>query len=148
MTTGTATARRMNGVRGFSLIELLIVVSLLGILAAIVIPRFSDASTQARAVSVSRQLQILRQTIERYRIVHDGTVPPGVAGGTGWDELLADGFLMTPPANPLRASAHGVAAGPANPGEASGAAVSDGWYWNTAQARLYAIDDAGTVLAE
>ena len=38
----------MRAKSGFTLVEVLIVVVILGILAAVVIPQFSDASTEAK----------------------------------------------------------------------------------------------------
>ncbi|MHC5165655.1 MAG: type IV pilin protein [Planctomycetota bacterium] len=38
----------MRNKKGFTLVEILIVVVILGILAAIVIPQFTDASTQSK----------------------------------------------------------------------------------------------------
>ena len=54
--------------RAFTLIEILIVVVILGILAAIVIPQFTDASQQAMESSVVTQLQTLRSQIELHNI--------------------------------------------------------------------------------
>ena len=50
--------RRNN--KGFTLVEILIVVIILGILAAIVIPQFTNASNDARNNSVASTLQTLR----------------------------------------------------------------------------------------
>lgn len=54
--------------RGFTLIEILIVVVILGILAAIVIPQFTNASQDAQVSAVKSQLQTIRSQIELYRV--------------------------------------------------------------------------------
>ena len=61
--------------RGFTLVELLIVVVILGILAAIVVPQFSDASTDARFSSLYTNLSTMRGQIELYRLQHNGSYP-------------------------------------------------------------------------
>ena len=58
-------ARRRSG---FTLIEILIVVVILGILAAIVIPQFTNASQDAQVSAVKSQLQTIRSQVELYRI--------------------------------------------------------------------------------
>jgi len=65
--------------RGFTLVEILIVVIILGILAAIVIPQFTNASNDARNNSVSSTLQTMRSQIELFKIQHADT-PPVAAG--------------------------------------------------------------------
>ena len=62
--------------RGFSLVELMIVVAVLGILAAIVVPQFQQHATQAREAVAKDNLRILRGAIELYTARHGG-VPPG-----------------------------------------------------------------------
>jgi prepilin-type N-terminal cleavage/methylation domain-containing protein len=46
--------------KGFTLVEILIVVIILGILAAIVIPQFTQASTEARLSNLKTNLQTVR----------------------------------------------------------------------------------------
>jgi len=59
----------------FTLVELLIVVIILGILAAVVIPQFSDASQDARYSSLQTNLATMRGQIELYRLQHNGQLP-------------------------------------------------------------------------
>jgi general secretion pathway protein G len=61
--------------RAFTLVELLIVVIILGILAAVVIPQFSDASTDARLASLTTNLQTIRGQVDLYRLQHNGVYP-------------------------------------------------------------------------
>ncbi len=61
--------------KGFTLVEILIVVVILGILAAIVIPQFTSASEAAKASSMVTQLQTLRSQFELYQIQHNGDYP-------------------------------------------------------------------------
>jgi len=63
---------------GFTLVEILIVVVILGILAAIVIPQFTEASTEAKLSSLCTDLQTQRSQIELYKIQHND-VPPSFA---------------------------------------------------------------------
>lgn len=60
---------------GFTLVEILIVIVVLGILAAIVVPQFSDASTDAKTSSLVSNLQTIRSQIQMYKIQHSGTLP-------------------------------------------------------------------------
>ncbi|MCH8343782.1 MAG: prepilin-type N-terminal cleavage/methylation domain-containing protein [Planctomycetes bacterium] len=136
--------------RAFTLIEILIVVVILGILAAIVIPQFTDASQQAMEASVVTQLQTIRSQIE----LHDVQWPmrsykdfpplladfwnPLVIG----DPLDADyngNYLQSPPTNPLQNS-DTVAAAPA---------ADVGWVWADANGwgvGLYAVNELGAYL--
>ena len=66
---------------GFTLVEILIVVVILGILAAIVIPQFTEASTEAKFSSLCTDLQTLRSQIELYKVQHND-VPPTFANFT------------------------------------------------------------------
>ena len=62
--------------KGFTLVEILIVVIILGILAAIVIPQFSQASTEARVSSLKTNLQTIRSQLELSQITYMDEDPP------------------------------------------------------------------------
>ncbi len=64
---------------GFTLVELLIVVIILAILAAIVIPQFSGATVDAQESSLNSNLNGLRSAIELYKVQHNGQYPGAVA---------------------------------------------------------------------
>ena len=66
---------------GFTLVEILIVVIILGILAAIVIPQFTEASNDARVSAMISDLQTVRSQVELYKVQHLDN-PPGTVSGT------------------------------------------------------------------
>ncbi|MHB9071131.1 MAG: prepilin-type N-terminal cleavage/methylation domain-containing protein [Sedimentisphaerales bacterium] len=60
----------------FTLVEVLIVVAILGILAAIVVPLYEDNQQKAKESAAKENLRVLRNAIELYAAQHKG-VPPG-----------------------------------------------------------------------
>src|SRR5205823_8220667 len=78
--SSTMYAIRRARTSGFTLVEILIVVIILGILAAIVIPQFTNASQDARKSSLVSQLQTIRSQVELYKLQHGDTLPALVGG--------------------------------------------------------------------
>jgi prepilin-type N-terminal cleavage/methylation domain-containing protein len=70
----------MRKVKAFTLVEILIVVLLLGILAAIVIPAIAGSSTAAKESALATDLQLLRTFILVYKSQHL-EVSPGYPNG-------------------------------------------------------------------
>src|SRR5881392_1027324 len=84
-----AMARNRTHKGGFTLVEILIVVIILGILAAIVIPQFTSASQDARKNSLTSQLQTLRSQLELYKLQHLDQLPTNLIASTpAWDQLV------------------------------------------------------------
>ena len=126
---------------GFTLIEILIVVVILGILAAIVIPQFTDAAAEASRSNLQTQLQTLRSQIELYNVQNpaDAYDLDTTVDGTFWAPLIEDNYLMTWPKNPLQNNSTTVA-------DAPGDGV--GWVWSMIGTdawtlNIYTVDEDG-----
>lgn len=118
----------------FTLIEILVVVVILGILAAVVIPQFTHASSDASSSSLRAQLHAIRSQVELYRVRHQGVLPPlGLTNNvTDWDPLVAPvdepAYLQGAPYNPFTGSA----------GIGDGEATDIGWVWDDGTGLIFA----------
>ncbi len=121
--------------QGFTLVEILIVVVILGILAAIVVPQFTNASQEALKSSLRTQLQTVSSQIELYRVQNAGQLPHqgGVdfLGAThdGWGIMVEQNFLKSPPSNGYVQS-RVVADGEGDPTALQGDGAP-GWHYDT-----------------
>ena len=143
---------------GFTLVEILIVVVILGILAAIVIPQFSQASTEAREASCRADLQTVRSQIELYKIQHTNDALPGAFATTTFDQAMTQttdaagnhanaGFgpyLQQLPTNPLSTTAV-IGVTVRTDGAAAGAGTH-GWRFDATTGAFQADDTAAHAL--
>ena len=70
-----------DGGRGFTLIEVLVVVAILGILAAIVVPRIMDRPDEVKIVAARTDIKTLAQALKLYRL--DNGFYPATDQGLG-----------------------------------------------------------------
>ncbi len=137
----------MKARKGFTLVEILIVVVILGILAAIVIPQFTEASTEAKTSSLCTDLQTVRSQIELYKIQHnddypgDGTASftdaltgqTDIAGAAGTDY---GPYLQKIPTNPFNNSSDVTV----EAGDTSLGTGDAGWHFNSTNGEFHAND--------
>ena len=73
---------------GFTLVELLIVVIILGILAAVVIPQFNSVTQETREAALTTDLHALRNAVDLYQIQHNDIYPGTIGGATNWANFI------------------------------------------------------------
>ena len=79
----------MNKRRGFTLIELMIVIAIIGILAAIAVPNFKKAREQAREKSCYANMRVIQGAVEMYNMdtsamMTDYGTPGNLTGTNGY----------------------------------------------------------------
>ena len=82
--------RRLNPVRnGFTLVELMIVVAIVAVLAAIAIPSYQSSIMKSRRADAQGALQQFRQAMERHYTKTYSYQGAGAAGDTGTPTIFA-----------------------------------------------------------
>ncbi len=135
--------RKHNRAKGFTLVEILIVVVILGILAAIVVPQFTSAADEARGGNVQTQISTLETQLELWAARNNGAYPDLVTDG--WANMIAANYVKAAPRNPFAPAANATdvtanafADPDAADAAAAAAAASDGWLYNSANGLIRA----------
>jgi general secretion pathway protein G len=139
----------VSGHHGFTLVEVLIVVVILGILAAVVIPQFANAGDEAKIKALQTHLQVVRSQLQLYRMQHNESWPAlrtfaaqmtlaskadGSTAAVGTAGYPLGPYLQAVPSNPyLTTNAATVS---------SGAVGSSAWYYNETTGEFKANDTA------
>jgi general secretion pathway protein G len=88
---------RRTGAGGFTLIELIIVVAIIGILATIAVPAMKNAPTKAREAALKEDLFTMRSCIDQY-LADKGHYPPSL------QTLVDEGYMRRIPEDPITRS--------------------------------------------
>lgn len=137
--------------KGFTLVEILIVVVILGILAAIVVPQFASATQSSQTSSLESSLRVIRAQLEFYNTQHGSRYPTLAqldVAGEEWNVLTErtdiDGNVGDPPVDGVHIYGPYIKQMPTNPFEDS-RTVSDapaagvGWVYDEATGRVYGV---------
>jgi general secretion pathway protein G len=93
----TAISRTKKQERGFTLIELMIVLAIIATLAAIAIPSYINAVKHAREATLREDLFVMRQAIDSYTVDKE-KAPQSL------DDLVQSGYLKQMPVDPMTGS--------------------------------------------
>ena len=83
--------------RGFSLLELIVVMTIIGLLVGITLPAYRDATQRAREATLKEDLARMRTAIDEY-YTDKGEYPPAL------DDLVESGYLRRLPKDPMTES--------------------------------------------
>jgi general secretion pathway protein G len=124
-------AKRPRRTRGFTLIEMLVVMSIVALLLTIALPRYFGSFEKSKVVALQENLRVMRVTIDKF-YADKGHYPEAL------DELVRAGYLRTVPVDPISESSRTWIAIPATDPDASGIVdIKSGAVGQTHDGRLY-----------
>lgn len=125
--------------KGFSLVELVVVVLILGIIAAVAAPRMFDTAGDAKSNGTRQSLSVLRDSIELYR-AQNGSYPPAATLAAALKPYVKGPFPAVQTGSNQNANVVASTQNPIATPEAGGA----GWAYNQTTGELV-VNDAASI---
>jgi general secretion pathway protein G len=88
----------VRGTNGFTLLELMIVVSIIGILATLAVPSYQSSVVKAKEAALRQDLSTLRDVLDQHK-ADQGKYPPSLSA------LVGTGYLRGIPKDPFTGAA-------------------------------------------
>jgi len=123
--------------RGFTLVEILIVVVILGILAAIVVPLMAGATQDAAVATAQTELNKVRRAVEVFMVSNENSLPAVVAGDGTWGEIVSRAYLREAPTNQYVGGANSRVISIANSADVA-FQTGHGWIFDAATGEVWA----------
>ena len=92
----------MRSKKGFTLVELMVVVIILGILVAIAIPIYNNVTGDAQKKACAANERTLEGAVAMYQAANSGKMPTTV------NELVTGGFIEAEPTCPVKGSSYTI----------------------------------------
>ena len=89
--------RQFRNKRGFTLVEIILVIIIIGILAAIIVPKFAGQSDNAKIANIKANVNSLRSAVRLWQSDNDGTPPTALSD-------LVPNYIRAIPEEPITPS--------------------------------------------
>jgi prepilin-type N-terminal cleavage/methylation domain-containing protein len=137
-----------NRCQAFTLVEVLMVVIIMAVLAAVILPQFASTTTTARESALTLNLGVMRAQLELYKYDHDWTPPSAANYANQMSEYtdvngnavtIADKshhygpYIQSVPANPFNGSSAVTGCSGTPTAEVAGF----GWQYDQTTGRIY-----------
>ncbi|MCG3136742.1 MAG: hypothetical protein HJJLKODD_00578 [Phycisphaerae bacterium] len=136
----------------FSLVELVIVIVIIGIIAAIAVPRFSSATDSANRGNVKASLEVMRNALDLYKAEINFWPSNPTALTTTTTTTTPNGTVYGPyirvfPTNPtLNTTGVKIITSTATPAT-SDCTTTQGWIYNSSNGEVWGCDGSTTIIS-